>query len=303
VLQSNIYNNIKEAIDSKNYFYAADLSRKYLANGKDVHVLVIMVLSLYKINRFSEAQQAIMDDPNAFTGSLTDFMLMINVLLHNQEFIKSREMVYAFNGINMDYFSCGMQAIKKSENEVRQHDKNDIQKRARQYYNLSAKKTLFAQKKIFLMGQRLPYEIFVEYSQFVLLDPFVHQVVKSEIVDTLRKINYRGKIPIYWINRKNETIDFLHLPSLESMKSYQYLIRRVRHDFSDNPEKMSLIYNYFYHQSMIMYPFNDRVIKDCENWYFLTLQEYLQTKNYQCSDNNGYLKYIVNIKQNFISIK
>lgn len=302
MLQPDIYNNIKKAIENKNYARAVELSKKYLAEEKNSHILVLMVLSLYKRNMLSEAQQAIMDDPNAFADDITDFMLMIKILLKNHEFIKAREIVFSFDGINNEYFSCGMREIKSFEAYVQQHDRDNVLEKARRYYHLSDDKTLSSQRKGFLIGQRLPYDIFLQYSKLVLIDPFVHQVVKSEIIDTLRKIHYQGKMSVYWLHQITKTIDFCNLPSLDKMKSYQYIIRRVTHDFSDNIEKMSLIYNYFYHQSILMYPFNDRIIKDCENWYLLTLQEYLQTEHYKYSDCNGYLKYIIDIKKNFISI-
>lgn len=301
--ESNIVDTIKQNISDKKYQAAVNLSREYLENHKSSAALVLQVDALIKLKQYVMAKELVMEEPNSFVSNLGDFLLLVKVLVNNNEFIKAREVLISFEVNNEEYFENGMKMLNDAEKMFRKNSSKTLDELAKQYYHASSQTTLYKQKKAFMSGQHLPYKEFVKYSRFVLMDPFVQLMLKSEIIDTLRKINFNDTIEINWIDNEDKKIVPNQLSSLDDMSSYQYILKRIISDYQSNPEKMYLISSYFNHQSILMYPFNDDIIKDFKNWYDLTIQEYLRDQTYDAADEHGYLEYIKFIKDQFNSIK
>ncbi|CAI2613358.1 hypothetical protein AKUA1202_09700 [Apilactobacillus kunkeei] len=299
---SQIAKDIASNIDEKQYQLAINKAKNYLEDQPSNEIEVLLVQSLFSLKQYVEARKEVMENPNAFTTNEQDFLLMINVLLKNNEYIKSREIVETFKA-NDSYYNDGIKLIEESEASFRSNSSEEIHQLAQKFYHISSKQTMYWQKESFLNGQHLPFDEFLKYSRFVLMDPFVQSVIKAEVIDTLRKVGSNEVVDMMWIDGKTKKVKMGEIKSLQDMNSYQLIFNRLTDEYMMDPEKFMLLSSYFQHQSILMYPFNDEIILDANRWYDLSIQAYLSAKEYTEDDNDDYVKLIEIIKRQFNSIK
>ncbi|GAA6112495.1 MAG: hypothetical protein M3005_03330 [Apilactobacillus sp.] len=299
---SQLIEKITKNISDGKYQLAANQAKDYLEIKPNEEIEVLLVQSLFQLKQYIEAKKEVIEFPNAFIKNEKDFALMLKVLIKNDEFIKAREIVVSLKSEEL-FFNVGMNLIEKAEEDILMNSAESVRQQAQKYYHISNKQTLYWQKEAFLAGQHLPYVEFVKYSRFVLMDPFVQSIIKSEVIDTLRKVGCEDNVDMLWIDKTSRKVELSNVKSLDEMESYKYIHNKLLEDYMSDPEKMMLLGSYFQHQAILMYPFNDEIIYDYKRWYRLSLESYLTPEKYDLSGEDDYQKYIEIIKREFSLIK
>ena len=129
---SQIAKDIASNIDDKQYQLAINKAKNYLEDQPSDEIEVLLVQSLFSLKQYVEARKEVMENPNAFTTNEQDFLLMINVLLKNNEYIKSREIVETFKA-NDSYYNDGIKLIEESESSFRSNSSEEIHQLAQKF--------------------------------------------------------------------------------------------------------------------------------------------------------------------------
>jgi hypothetical protein len=115
---------------------------------------------------------------------------------------------------------------------------------------------------------KLPLDYFVKYGKYLLIDPFVHPLIKSSIVDTFREVNFKEIVSEYFIDGNVKKIKIANLKKLEETKSFKIIISKIDNSkLSKDPINKMMFLQYIKLNFMIIYPFNDIIIKNINLWF------------------------------------
>ncbi|WP_105956236.1 hypothetical protein [Apilactobacillus quenuiae] len=287
-------NNFQEAINKLIPLY----------DGKEGFPVTTLLTKCYFFNKqLIDAKKVAYDNVNDFLRSFSDFKLLILVLVKNKEFIKSREIVEQIHYLSKEWYDISINVINKEEKIVLENEPAYLKNVSNDFYHMSFNKNLYEQKETLLKGEKLPINKFVNYTKYLLLDPFVQENIKSELIDTLRKINYQDTISIRWIDDDVYSVNMKELKPLSKLDSYNKIMSKLDDDYSNkNPILYLKVKSYFEYQSITLYPLNEQIIKNVDDWYNLSIDLFLSNKNNKFTKKNNYYKLISLIINKFDEI-
>ncbi|TPR13800.1 hypothetical protein [Apilactobacillus timberlakei] len=287
-------NNIQQAINKLLPIY----------NEEEVFPVTTLLTKCYFLSeKLIDAKKIAYDNLNDFLHSLSDFKLLILVLVKNREFIKAREITEQIRRISKQWYKISIDIISKEEGFVLENEPAYLQNISNEFYHMSFNNNLYEQKETLLKGEKLPFNKFISYTKYLLLDPFVQETIKSELVDTLRKIGYQDIIKFRWINDNVYSVNMKELQPLSKLESYNNIMSKVAADYANNDPILYLrVKSYFEYQSITLYPLNDQIINNVNDWYKLSIDLYLYGQNNNFNKKSNYYKLISLIINKFSEI-
>lgn len=287
-------NNIQQAINKLLPIY----------NEEEVFPVTTLLTKCYFLSeKLIDAKKIAYDNLNDFLHSLSDFKLLILVLVKNREFIKAREITEQIRKISKQWYKISIDIISKEEGFVLENEPAYLQNISNEFYHMSFNNNLYEQKETLLKGEKLPFNKFISYTKYLLLDPFVQETIKSELVDTLRKIGYQDIIKFRWINDNVYSVNMKELQPLSKLESYNNIMSKVAADYANNDPILYLrVKSYFEYQSITLYPLNDQIINNVNDWYKLSIDLYLYGQNNNFNKKSNYYKLISLIINKFSEI-
>ncbi|TPR25700.1 hypothetical protein DY037_04525 [Apilactobacillus micheneri] len=287
-------NNIQQAINKLLPIYNEE---------EEFPVTTLLTKCYFLSEKLIDAKKIAYDNLNDFLHSLSDFKLLILVLVKNREFIKAREITEQISKISKQWYKISIDIISKEEGFVLENEPAYLQNISNEFYHMSFNNNLYEQKETLLKGEKLPFNKFISYTKYLLLDPFVQETIKSELVDTLRKTNYQDILKIKWIDNDVYSINMGELKSLSQLKTYNNIMSRVDADYANNDPILYLrVKAYFEYQSITLYPLNDQIINNVNDWYKLSIDLYLYGQNNNFNKKSNYYKLISLIINKFSEI-
>ncbi|TPR23902.1 hypothetical protein DY102_02220 [Apilactobacillus timberlakei] len=287
-------NNIQQAINKLLPIY----------NEKEGFPVTTLLTKCYFLSeKFIDAKRIAYDNLNDFLHSLSDFKLLILVLVKNREFVKAREITEQIRKISKQWCKISTDIISEEERFVLENESAYLQNISNEFYHMSFNNNLYEQKETLLKGEKLPLNKFISYTKYLLLDPFVQETIKSELVDTLRKIGYQDIIKFRWINDNVYSVNMKELQPLSKLESYNNIMSKVAADYANNDPILYLrVKSYFEYQSITLYPLNDQIINNVNDWYKLSIDLYLYGQNNNFNKKSNYYKLISLIINKFSEI-
>ncbi|TPR19935.1 hypothetical protein DY138_00415 [Apilactobacillus timberlakei] len=287
-------NNIQQAINKLLPIY----------NEKEGFPVTTLLTKCYFLSeKFIDAKRIAYDNLNDFLHSLSDFKLLILVLVKNREFVKAREITEQIRKISKQWCKISTDIISEEERFVLENESAYLQNISNEFYHMSFNNNLYEQKETLLKGEKLPLNKFISYTKYLLLDPFVQETIKSELVDTLRKIGYQDIIKFRWINDNVYSVNMKELQPLSKLESYNNIMSKVAADYANNDLILYLrVKSYFEYQSITLYPLNDQIINNVNDWYKLSIDLYLYGQNNNFNKKSNYYKLISLIINKFSEI-
>ncbi|TPR40766.1 hypothetical protein [Apilactobacillus micheneri] len=287
-------NNIQQAINKLLPIYNEE---------EGFPVTTLLTKCYFLSEKLIDAKKIAYDNLNDFLHSLSDFKLLILVLVKNREFIKAREITEQIRKISKQWYKISIDIISKEEGLVLENEPAYLQNISNEFYHMSFNNNLYEQKETLLKGEKLPFNKFISYTKYLLLDPFVQETIKSELVDTLRKTNYQDIVKIKWIDNDVYSINMGELKPLSQLKTYNNIMSRVDADYANNDPILYLrVKAYFEYQSITLYPLNDQIINNVNDWYKLSIDLYLYGQNNNFNKKSNYYKLISLIINKFSEI-
>ncbi|UQS85509.1 hypothetical protein MOO46_02675 [Apilactobacillus apisilvae] len=290
-LNKNIQ-QIKLDIQNQSYQEAINKLLDIYQNKNIFPVPVLLAKSYFMQKQFIKAINIVYDNINAFVKNYDDFRLLVKILLKNNEFIKSRELAVQVSN-TFDEIDDIFILIEQSEHQFTNTQSIYARELSNNFYHMGLYKNLYSQKKSLLEGQKLPLALFTKYSKYLLMDPFVDSIIKSELLDTFRKLNLKETVKFIGLDKNIYDIHLSNLKELSSMYSYNYINNKLYEEYANNnPMEYFKLRAYFEYQGISMYPLNDKIIADLNNWYNLSIDAYLDKNISKFDKNNSDFKII-----------
>ncbi|MCK8624711.1 hypothetical protein [Apilactobacillus xinyiensis] len=220
---------------------------------------------LFKEKRYREAKKYILLNPDVYLLNVDNIKLFVKVFLENADFILLRKTVTSFNDEKLKHEIFNEINVYELNYEKQFHD--SLQSKVREFAHLGNYE-FFKQKEILEASMKLPLDYFVKYGKYLLIDPFVHPLIKSSIVDTFREVNFKEIVSEYFIDGNVKKIKIANLKKLEETKSFKMIISKIDNSkLSKDPINKTMFLQYIKLNFMIIYPFNDILIKNINLWF------------------------------------
>lgn len=226
------------------------------------------VLVLVHLHQYVQAQNLVLDEPMLFLTTLTDAKLALQVFLANQHFMKARLFIVSASSAWQKELK---QLITDSEQAAEIKYQETIKQALRRFYHLGDGNIRQQQEQL-ANAYDLPLNDFLLGIRFVLRDPFVQPLIKSDILETLRNIGLATNVTYLWLDNHEYQVIPAQLEALEELPIVQ-TVRRILRQRLANQDIMryKLASQQFNLQLMFLFPRITTVITDPQHWVTVLL--------------------------------
>lgn len=259
----------KEAI----YFFgqASQLENTFDVNKK-------IVVSLLKIGLFDDAVDQASIFYDKYLENKDDATFLFNILIESEEFLLTYQFLEiveepgykVLDEINIQQIYAQLSAQEKNFNE--EHTK-EIEDQKKELMSLVTMQAGVQASKIRNM-KYLPMSHFLEISENLLLNPYLHPLFKNEIIENLvkLKINEEYSISFFGELRKFNPSKLRTLMFTSQYMEARKLLLNKLSDYDDY--ESNLIMSEFSLYISMSYPFVEDIISNAGDWIEVYLCEY-----------------------------
>ncbi len=226
------------------------------------------VLVLVHLHQYVQAQNLVFDQPTLFLGTQVDAKLALQVLLANQHFIKARLFI---TGAPQTWQTELKQLITDSEQAAELKYQATIKQTLQQFYHLGDG-NIRQQRERLDNAYNLPLNDFLLGTRFVLRDPFVQPLIKSDILEKLRAIGVATSVTYLWLDNHEYQVIPAQLKASDDLPIVHAVRRTLRKRLA-NQDIMcyQLASQQFNLQIMFLFPRITTVITDPQRWVAVLL--------------------------------
>lgn len=261
--QEEQYQKALKLLTEEKWLKAASLLEDLLNQVPSDDVTKSLVLALYRGKQYARAFVYLVEQPAVFAADQSNARLAVHLLLHNQSYISVRLFIA---GLPADWQRELIQLVEEGERDARQKFRTTIQTELRSFYHLGDC-SLNEQQERLSEAQQLPLDEYLTGAQFLLRDPFTHQLIKASIVDTLRQIGIEKEMVIRWIDGEEYSFVPGDLLSIDDLELVQALRNELTNELGNhNPSELQLANQELQMQLMLLYPLINDQINDVKEW-------------------------------------
>lgn len=173
--------------------------------------------------------------------------------------------------------------IQAAENQAEQTMATTLDTTMRQFYHLSDQ-PVGAQTERLQAAKHLTYGKYLTAAKFLLVDPFLHQLSRVEVLYTLRAMGVPDEVTMQTFDEQRVTVVPATLPAMgkdaTSLAVQQVLTEMIG---QDDPTLYAGLQALLSLQLMFLYPQIERVILDAEVW----VKVFVGLQTGQLSENNN----------------
>lgn len=226
------------------------------------------VLVLVHLHQYVQAQNLVFDQPTLFLGTQVDAKLALQVLLANQHFIKARLFI---TGAPQTWQTELKQLITDSEQAAELKYQATIKQTLQQFYHLGDG-NIRQQRERLDNAYNLPLNDFLLGTRFVLRDPFVQPLIKSDILEKLRAIGVATSVTYLWLDNHEYQVIPAQLKASDDLPIVHAVRRTLRKRLANQDiMRYQLASQQFNLQIMFLFPRITTVITDPQRWVAVLL--------------------------------
>lgn len=261
--QEEQYQKALKLIDDEKWIAAAAILEELVNDVPSDEITKQLVHSLYFAKQYARAFVYFVEQPTIFTTDQGNAQLAVRLLLHNQSYVAARLFIAA---LQPKWQAGLLELVEGAEQAARKDYQTTIKTLLRSFYHLGDC-SLDEQQARLSDAQQLPLEEYLTGAQFLLRDPFTHQLIKASLVDTLRQLGVTKPVVIRWVDGKEYPLVPADLLSIDDMQLVQALRRELNTRLAnDNPSELQLANQELQMQLMLMYPLINQKIGDVAEW-------------------------------------
>lgn len=222
-----------------------------------------LVRALYEAKQYQRAFVYFVEQPLAFTETYSEACLGVQLMLHNQSYMAARQFIVelptAWQGpLRRDVSEAEMAADQKY--------RVTIQTLLRSFYHLGDC-SLSEQQERLSEAQQLPLNDYLTGAQFLLRDPFTHELIKASIIDTLRQATVNKELTLQWIDKQDYQINPSQLQAIDDLPVVKELRQELNRRLgSKNPTQFQLASQELRLQLMLLYPLIEEKVTSPGEW-------------------------------------
>ncbi|MCH5464313.1 hypothetical protein [Levilactobacillus tujiorum] len=261
----------RQAFSTEDWSTAIDLFEKLYADQQTAEFNRYLVASLYHDEQYSVAEQYAAEQDLIYLESAATFQLRLDVALKNQQFIFARE--FCELPAAQAWRDQGLNQIETAEQASRQSLGETQRVLAKQFYHLGD--VSFAEQRQRLeRARQLPLQEFMRGVQYLLVDPFLHPLMRATLLEELLRLHTTITVQVHWLDDQVHAVDTAKLKpvgtSLAAQKIQNYLHENLE---QQDPMLMANISQTITLQLMMLYPFIDKIIQKPVTWVQVAAQQ------------------------------
>ncbi|MFC6274642.1 hypothetical protein ACFQET_03835 [Levilactobacillus tangyuanensis] len=223
-----------------------------------------LVASLYHDQQFLAAEQYAAETDASYLSSQRLFELRLQVALANQQFIFAREFVNL--PAVKSWRAKGLAEIAAEEQVTRQSLAAKQRVIAKQFSHLGDV-SFGEQRRRYERAKQLPLKEFMQGLRFLLVDPFLHPLMKATLLEELMRLRVADTVQLTWIDGTTASVATNDLEPVGKSQAAQTIQRYLQVELGQqDPVKAAGLQQTVTLQLMMLYPYIDRVITSPLAW-------------------------------------
>lgn len=261
--QEERYQKALQLMTDEKWLEASSLLEDLIDEQPSDDVTKALVLALYRAKQYARAFVYFAEQAEVFTGDKGHARLAVHLLLHNQSYIAARLFI---TDLPLDWQDEFETLIAEAEQTAEEKFQTTIQTALRSFYHLGDC-PLNEQQERLGAARQLPLKEYLTGAQFLLRDPYAHQLIKAALVDTLRQLGVDQRMALRWLDAREYTINPAKLSAIEELPVVQELHRELADRLANhNPSEYQLAGQELQMQLMLLYPLIEEKVTDPAGW-------------------------------------
>lgn len=261
--QTKRYRQAEQLIKQEKWGPAGDILDALVEETADPAATRQLVRVLYKDHQYVQALSNVLDEPTLFYQDESSASLAVKILVQNQRFMLAR--LFVANAPK-EWQTDLVKMIQTGEQAAQTKYHQTIQQRLKTFYHLGDG-SLMEQRQRLEEAYALPLESFILGTRFVLRDPFVHYLIKADIIESLRKLKVDTQLDYLWIDNQEYQVNPAKLPAQNDVSAVK-AVRQIIKDQLGNQDAINfqMANQQFELQLMFLFPRATNVITDPTEW-------------------------------------
>ncbi|PIO83628.1 hypothetical protein BSQ39_08650 [Loigolactobacillus backii] len=272
----------KAAAKKEDWKVAADNFSAAYQTKQDFNTNLLLATALMESGQYLVARQVAGEYENDYQASLSLISFYISLLLTAHDFVKATQIcdqhLAKAKAADIHFWTETQKHIKGAENKYRHEEAAHLKELQKALYNLSDR-SIYEQMDLLKQANQLPKEEFTVTAKWLLRNPFVHPLLKANVLADLQKMRVSDEVSLLWLdNKEYQVIPERLLPIMEYKSIItlkQLLAEKVGNDdpivYQNLTEEINL-------HAAYLYPFADKVVKDPTLWLAVYLDFYTTDK-------------------------
>ncbi|NLR10055.1 MULTISPECIES: hypothetical protein [Lactobacillaceae] len=260
-----------QAFSAGKWSTATELFEKLYTDQQTAEFNRYLVASLYHDEKYLAAEQYAAEQDTVYLASAETFQLRLDVALKNQQFIFAREFCELPSA--QAWRETGITQITAAEEAARQTLGETQRVRAKQFYHLGDV-SFGEQRQRLEQARQLPLKEFMQGIQYLLVDPFLHPLMRATLLEELLRLRTTQTVQVHWLDDQTYVVDTSQLQPVGASSAAQQIQRYLHENLAQqDPMLMANISQTITLQLMMLYPFIDKIIKNPVAWVRLVARQ------------------------------
>lgn len=225
-----------------------------------------LVTALCHTKKYTQASSLALEYETTYLATAETANVLIDCLCQSQQFIQARLSAQTRAQAVPTWFETAQQHIAAAEQAAEQTMAQTLTTTMKQFYHLS-ELPVAAQISRLATAKHLTYAKYLTAAKFLLVDPFLHQISRVEVLYTLKGLGVAEKVSFIWLDQTKLTIVPAQLPemgmdTLSQAMQQELQARLAQQDVALYESLQGLLSL----QLMYLYPVPERIVTNVQTW-------------------------------------
>lgn len=267
--QTKRYQQAEELIKEAKWGPAGDILDSLVEETADPLATRQLVRVLYEDHQYVQALSNILEEPTLFYQDESSASLAVKIMVQNQRFMLAR--LFATGGPK-EWQEKLAKLIQVGEQVAVAKYQQTMQQRLKAFYHLGDG-SLLEQRQRLEEAYALPLADFILGARFVLRDPFVHYLIKADIIESLCKLSVDIQLDYLWIDNQEYQVNPAKLSAQDATPAVNAVRQIIKDRLGDQDAiGFQMANQQFDLQLMFLFPRAQAVIKAPAEWADVLLQ-------------------------------
>ena len=267
--QTQRFQQAKALVKQEKWGPAGDILDTLVEATADPAATRLLVRVLDADHQYVQALSNVLEDPTLFWADEASAKLAVRLMVQNQRFMLAR----LFIADGPAKWRPALTTIAEDGEKAAQASyQQTIQQRLKDFYHLGDG-NLMEQRQRLRDAYDLPLASFLLGTRFVLRDPFVHYLIKADIIESLRRIGVDAQLSYLWIDNQEYQVNPATLAAQDEVAAVKAVRRAIAEQLGDTDAiRYQMASQQLDLQLMFLYPRAIAVITDPQEWATVLIQ-------------------------------
>ena len=267
--QTQRFQQARELVKQEKWGPAGDILDTLVEKTADPAATRLLVRVLDADHQYVQALSNVLEDPTLFWTDEASAKLAVRLMVQNQRFMLAR----LFIADGPTKWRPALTTIAEDGEKAAQASyQQTIQQRLKDFYHLGDG-NLMEQRQRLRDAYDLPLTSFLLGTRFVLRDPFVHYLIKADIIESLRRIGVDAQLSYLWIDNQEYQVNPATLIAQDEAPAVKAVRRAIAEQLGDTDAiRYQMASQQLDLQLMFLYPRAIAVITDPQEWATVLVQ-------------------------------